>query len=122
MAPRKDALGEGRYGMTRNRGWMPGIFLATGLLPAAPCSADDGVLAPNENLVAEGIPSIPASIRDRAFPYAESRSASVEGWNPKRREMLIATRFGDTRQLHLVRMPMGARKQITFFPEQIGGA
>ncbi len=35
--------------------------------------------------------------------------------------MLISTRFGNTAQLHLVKMPGGARRQLTFFPEPVGG-
>ncbi len=36
--------------------------------------------------------------------------------------MIIATRFGNTTQLHYLKMPSGARKQITFFDEQVGNA
>jgi dipeptidyl aminopeptidase/acylaminoacyl peptidase len=53
--------------------------------------------------------------------YTNFRSASLSNWHPKRREMLISTRFGDTPQVHLVKFPLGARKQITFFPERVGG-
>src|SRR5437899_11476723 len=34
--------------------------------------------------------------------------------------MLIATRFGDTPQLHLVKMPGGERQQLTFFADSVG--
>jgi Tol biopolymer transport system component len=33
--------------------------------------------------------------------------------------MLIATRFGDTPQLHLVRTPGGARHQLTFYSDAV---
>jgi len=33
--------------------------------------------------------------------------------------MLIATRFGDTPQLHLVKMPGGERQQLTFFADAV---
>jgi dipeptidyl aminopeptidase/acylaminoacyl peptidase len=36
--------------------------------------------------------------------------------------MLIATRFGDTPQLHVVKMPEGARQQLTFFPDAVTSA
>ena len=36
--------------------------------------------------------------------------------------MLITTRFADTAQVHLVRMPGGARRQMTFFPDRVAGA
>ena len=35
--------------------------------------------------------------------------------------MLIITRFADTPQLHLVKMPGGDRKQMTFFPDRVAG-
>ena len=35
--------------------------------------------------------------------------------------MLIATRFGNTVQLHRVAAPMTARKQISFEAEPVGG-
>ena len=36
--------------------------------------------------------------------------------------MLIATRFGNTTQLHRVEAPLGMRRQITFFTEPVDGA
>ena len=36
--------------------------------------------------------------------------------------MLISTRFGNTNQIHEVRMPGGARRQLTFFNEPVGAA
>ena len=36
--------------------------------------------------------------------------------------MVIGTRFGNTYQAHLVRMPGGARQQLTFFTEPVYGA
>src|SRR5688572_16069367 len=74
-----------------------------------------------DNLVAEGIPAIPEELRVEAAPYLESRVAAFAGWHPTRREMLITTRFADSAQLHHVKMPGGARKQITFFSEPVGG-
>ena len=73
-------------------------------------------------LVVEGIPAIPASIADDVARYTEFRSASIASWHPTRREMLISTRFGDTNQVHLVKMPGGARTQLTFSRERAGGA
>jgi dipeptidyl aminopeptidase/acylaminoacyl peptidase len=36
--------------------------------------------------------------------------------------MLVRTRFADTQQVHHVRMPLGMRKQLTFFPDSVGRA
>jgi dipeptidyl aminopeptidase/acylaminoacyl peptidase len=79
-------------------------------------------LQPPSNLRADGIPAIPASIAESVGTYTEFRSAGFAGWHPTRREALILTRFGDTNQVHEVRMPGGARRQLTFFPERVTSA
>jgi len=89
-----------------------------GLLSAAAFSQSDEVV-PNENLVAEGIPKIPAALAETAQRYNESRLATFSGWHPTRREMLVATRFADTYQVHQVKFPGGARTQLTFFPDNV---
>jgi dipeptidyl aminopeptidase/acylaminoacyl peptidase len=72
-------------------------------------------------LLGEGVPSVPMSLVESARPYAEYRSAGLADWHPLRREILIATRFGNATQLHRVTMPGGAREQVTFFPDPVGG-
>ena len=79
------------------------------------------VIAPGENLLADGLPPIPAALAGDVRRYTESRSAGLADWHPQRRELLISTRFGNTNQLHVVQSPGGARSQITFFDEPIGG-
>jgi dipeptidyl aminopeptidase/acylaminoacyl peptidase len=74
-----------------------------------------------DTLVREGIPPIPPALKEAADRYLESRGASFLGWHPQRREMLITTRFADTPQLHVVGMPGGARRQLTFFDEPVRG-
>ncbi|MBA7600258.1 Tol-Pal system protein TolB [subsurface metagenome] len=74
------------------------------------------------NLVIEGIPEIPQRIVERMFQYHNTRSASVQDWDPDGNGMLISTRFGETTQLHYIENAGGARRQITFFPEPVGGA
>lgn len=85
--------------------------------PAAPA-----VIRPTDNLIVEGIPEIPAVLADEVRRYTEARSATFVGWHPTKTEMLISTRFGNTAQIHEVRMPGGARRQLTFFAEPIGAA
>src|SRR5262245_6010838 len=79
-------------------------------------------IRPGDNLVVENIPQVPAVIAEKANQYGEFRAAGFSGWNPTRREMLITTRFADVPQVHLVKMPGGARTQLTFFPDRTGGA
>jgi len=85
-------------------------------------SASPATLTPGDNLIIQGIPPIPITIAERANRYTEFRSAAVFSWHPRRREMLIGTRFADTVQVHEVKMPGGARKQLTFFPDRVSGA
>ena len=92
------------------------------LLLVSITTAQRATIAPGENLVVEGVPSIPASLAEDVGRYTEFRAATLSSWHPTRREMLISTRFGDTPQVHLVKMPGGARTQITFYPERVGGA
>ncbi|MGB0013424.1 MAG: S9 family peptidase, partial [Candidatus Sulfotelmatobacter sp.] len=79
-------------------------------------------IVPNENLVVEGTPKIPATLADTVGRYSDFRAASFESWDPDRREMLIETRFGDTAQVHQVKVPGAARTQLTFFPDRVAEA
>src|SRR5260370_39417053 len=84
--------------------------------------AQPGVIRPGDNLVLENIPAVPASIAEKAAQYGEVRAAGLDGWDPVRRAMVITTRFADVPQIHLVKMPGGARTQLTFFPDRVAGA
>src|SRR6266849_3082105 len=81
--------------------------------------AQEAVIAPAENLVVEGVPAIPASLVETAGRYGSYRSATLADWSATLREMLIATRFADTAQLHLVKMAGGERQQLTFFADAV---
>lgn len=74
-----------------------------------------------ENLVADGLPPIPPELRADVGRYLEFRAATLQSWHPQRREMLVSTRFADTAQLHLVKAPGGARRQLTFGAEPVVG-
>lgn len=103
---------------------MPRIawFLALVVLCAGMAArAQEAIVAPPEGIVAEGVPSIPASLAETAGRYEENRSAFVTSWHPTKREMIIGTRFGNTYQAHLVKEPGGARQQLTFFREPVYG-
>jgi dipeptidyl aminopeptidase/acylaminoacyl peptidase len=74
------------------------------------------------NLVMENIPEIPASIIDKTNQYQNIRSASFLNYAPDGKTMLLATRFADASQLHIIDHPGGARKQITFFKDAVSNA
>ena len=75
---------------------------------------------PGGNLVVDGVPAVPADVLASLEAYRNARSASLLGWVGD--GVLIATRFGNTTQLHRVDTPLGMRRQITFFPEPVAGA
>src|SRR5713101_3251076 len=97
------------------------FLLALGFFALAPVRAQDSVVAPSDNLVVDGVPKIPASLAETAGRYGSYRSANLADWHPSKREMLISTRFAETPQLHLVMTSGGARQQLTFFADSVGG-
>src|SRR5208282_2865462 len=110
--------------MLRRRPYLllsPFIVILGAALALVPAAAQQAYLTPNENLVVDGVPPIPAALAATAGRYLEYRAASLDDWHPLRREMLISTRFGDTSQLHLVARPGGARRQLTFFADAVSG-
>jgi len=80
------------------------------------------LVVPNENLIAQNIPEISKDLATQVKKYSEARGASLASISPLSNEIIISTRFGATSQLHRVVQPMGARTQITFFDEPVGGA
>ena len=99
--------------------FSPPLFLCLIALIGGPAFAQNDTVSPNENLVAEGVPPIPASLATSVERYSNFRGASLASWNPERREMLIATRFADVPQIHLVKMPAGDRSQLTFYSDSV---
>jgi dipeptidyl aminopeptidase/acylaminoacyl peptidase len=96
--------------------------LLTILLFAALCCAQNDRIVPNENLAVEGVPPIPGSLAAGVERYGNYRGATLASWHPERREMLISTRFADVSEIHLVKMPGGARSQLTFYPDPVTAA
>jgi dipeptidyl aminopeptidase/acylaminoacyl peptidase len=85
-------------------------------------SAYGSNIEPGDNLITDGIPPISKEIAQNVLRYTESRSASLVSWHPLKQKMLILTRFAETPQVHAVEFPMGARKQMTFFPDRVASA
>jgi dipeptidyl aminopeptidase/acylaminoacyl peptidase len=106
---------------------LSAVTLAMQASAQAPASASAPPVAapaiePAVNLHADGMPPIPASIVDAVGRYTEFRTANFAGWHPTRREALVLTRFADTNQVHEVRAPGGARRQLTFFKDRVTSA
>lgn len=92
------------------------VFAQQAAQPAAPAA-----LKPYDNLVVENVPPIPMSLVESVARYTEYRTAGLRSWHPTKREMLIGTRFADTAQIHRLTTPGGARTQLTFYPDRVGG-
>lgn len=76
----------------------------------------------NGNIATENVPAVDAALGERLSAYLAARSASLLGWTPDGKGILITTRFGETSQLHLVAGPMMDRQQLTFAAEPITSA
>jgi dipeptidyl aminopeptidase/acylaminoacyl peptidase len=72
-------------------------------------------------LTFENIPEVPADLAEKLDDYLNARQATPLGWSPKG-QLLIATRFGDVEQLHLLEQAGGARRQLTFLRDPISSA
>jgi dipeptidyl aminopeptidase/acylaminoacyl peptidase len=67
----------------------------------------------------EGTPPIPEALRDRMQQYLNTRSAVVLDIADDGNGLLVATRFGETNQVHFIAKPGGARQQLTFGREPV---
>jgi dipeptidyl aminopeptidase/acylaminoacyl peptidase len=92
-------------------------------LSVAVLSASAGAAAPERiesgNRITENVPEIPVALTDTLQRYANTRSATLGGWLADGSGLLIGTRFANTVQVHRVKMPGGAREQLTFYDEPI---
>ncbi|WP_445360696.1 TolB family protein [Microbulbifer sp. EKSA005] len=75
----------------------------------------------NGQLVLEDVPNILQTIINELNRYQNVRSASFRGWDLDGNGIFVSTRFGEVSQLHKVENAGGARRQLTFFEEPIGG-
>ncbi len=88
----------------------------------ATAGAASPVIRPGDNLTVLGVPEIPVSLAESVRRYTEARAAAALDWHPTERTMLISTRFANSSQVHSVKMPLGARFQLTFFQEPVSAA
>ena len=100
-------------------------WLATGCtwIPGgddAPAPAPDHERREIGNLVIDGVPEIPDAVTERLRRYQNTRYARLLGWMGD--SVLIASRFGETAQVHRVDAPLGMRRQLTFAAEPIANA
>jgi dipeptidyl aminopeptidase/acylaminoacyl peptidase len=92
------------------------LLLAAPLLTGSPAFAVTRV--ERGTLTFENIPQATPEFVEKLAGYLDARQAMPLGWSPQG-QLLIATRFADVDQLHLVEQPRGARRQLTFLHEPI---
>ena len=84
----------------------------------------DEFIAPNPQLVAQGIPPVPALLARTVERYTDFRGQRFVGWHPKQPEMLVALRprGANTVQLHRLRGPQARPEPLTSGPDPVGFA
>lgn len=78
-------------------------------------------VTPPEALVMENMPPIPMEIAEATKKYTEVIPVGGSSWHPVRREMLAIKRAGNVAQVHILKTPLGEVKQLTDFPDPVGG-
>ncbi len=71
------------------------------------------------NLVMEDVPSASPALAGKLGRYLDTRQAVLRDWTPEG-ALIVATRFGEVDQLHVVDQPLGMRRQITYSPDPVG--
>jgi dipeptidyl aminopeptidase/acylaminoacyl peptidase len=69
----------------------------------------------------DNIPDAPTELVEKLDGYLSARQATPLGWSPQG-QLLIATRFGDVDQLHLLERAGGDRRQLTFLRDPVNRA
>ena len=97
--------------------WLPllaALYVATSMAVTLP-RVERGTLT------YDNIPEAAPQLGEKLEAYLNSRRAKPLGFTPKG-QLLIATRFGDVDQLHLVERAGGERRQLTFLHEPVSRA
>ena len=91
-------------------------LFATAVVAQTPAQPE--VVAPNPNLLIEGIPAIPQSLATRVGGYSDFRGHSFSDWHPVRREMLVSHRAAgsNVNQLFLLTAPGAGAAAPDRFP------
>ena len=94
---------------------------STPAVAAAPAVGSGDWVQPNDKLVLQGIPPIPASVVQDVARYADFRGHGFVDWHPSRREMLVSHRKAgaSTPQIYRLAAPMGELEQLTDFAEPV---
>lgn len=98
------------------------ILFALAVMAASAASAEvDRRTANSGNVVLEDVPEIPEAISEALTRYQNTRSAGLIDWSHDGESLYISTRFAEVSQIHRVDQPGGARHQLTWYDEPVGG-
>ena len=102
--------------------WVQGALLLGVLLFSVPVFAEVERRTVNDGqLVMEDIPKIPSEIFVSLLRYQNVRAAGFRAWTVDGEGIYVSTGFGDVDSLHRIDMPLGARRQLTFYKDPVGG-
>ena len=107
--------------MTQCQPYRFAALVAAAILSLPALAQVERRVANNGNLLMEDVPEIPAAIVSDLQRFQNVRSASFLAFSAAGDSVFVNTRFGDVGQIHRVDMPGGARRQITYSPEPVGG-
>ena len=107
--------------MTQYKPYRLAAFAVAAILSLPALAQVERRVANNGNLLMEDVPEIPADIVSGLQRFQNVRSAGFLAFSAAGDSVFINTRFGDVGQVHRVDMPGGARRQITYSPEPVGG-
>jgi dipeptidyl aminopeptidase/acylaminoacyl peptidase len=101
---------------------MKRLLLVAALAYASLAAAQEDVLKPNANLVAEGLPAIPMETMRKVAPYNDFKASKLYSWHPIRREMLVGQRLKNTQQVHRLAQPGTPLEPLTDFRDTVAAA
>lgn len=71
-----------------------------------------------ENLTADGVPSVPASLPARMLPYLDGYGAPLAGWHPTKREIWLKSFDGDVPAFARLNTPNGSPETVYRLPDR----
>ncbi len=94
---------------------------AVAIASAAAAAPSGPVIAPNANLVVQGIPPVPARIAEDVARYNDFRGHRFVDWHPTKREMLVSYRQAgaSTAQIFRLASPLAEPQALTDADERI---
>ena len=92
------------------------IFSLLATLCCQIVSAQTDYIVPGSNLVADGIPKIPASLAQAVKPYTNAYGLQLAGWNPTKREIWLKNITSSSTLLYRVGAPGSATQPFEFIP------